>query len=239
MNSKIQLSDTEKTAARLGFSFSLITAILTVLTFGMAITTPPLSGPFCPGGCFQYPYNDIVSRFPRDYFWMYPAILLSFTYLSTMTALYFFTPFGKKIFGLLGLLFAFFSAMVLSVNYFVQVSVVQPSLLAGETEGIALLTQFNPHGIFIVAEEIGFFVMGLSFFCFIPVFSRQTRLEKSLGRFFFAGFLAILIAFTAVSLKFGICREYRFEVAVITISWLQLIVSAFLLAVFFRRKLKV
>jgi hypothetical protein len=32
----------------------------------------------------------------------------------------------------------------------------QPSLLAGETEGIAMLSQFNPHGLFIILEEPGF-----------------------------------------------------------------------------------
>lgn len=238
MSNRIQ-ADAEVTTARFGFYASIITGVLTVLTFAIAILTPPLSGPFCPGQCFQYPFDDIVSRFPRDYFWMHPAILLSFTYLATMAALYLLAPAGKKIYGLVGLLFAFLSAIVLVINYYVQVSVIQPSLLAGETEGIALLTQYNPHGIFIVLEEIGFFAMGLSFFCFAPVFSKQTGLERSLKQLFYWGFITILVSFLIISAKFGIQREYRFEVVVITVSWLQLIVSAVFLSVFFKRKMKI
>ncbi len=143
-------------AAKFGYFVSIITAILTVITFGIAITTPPLSGPYCTGSCFEYPYIDISNRFPRDYYWMYPAILLSFTYLMMIVSIQHIATNGKKLYGMIGVSFAAMSALVLSADYFIQVSVIQPSLLSGETEGIALLTQFNPHGIFIVLEEMGF-----------------------------------------------------------------------------------
>ena len=79
-----------------------------------------------------------------------------------------------------GVSFAAMSALVLSADYFIQVSVIQPSLLSGETEGIALLTQFNPHGIFIVLEEMGFLLMSISFVALIPVFSGTNALEKAI-----------------------------------------------------------
>ena len=39
----------------------------------------------------------------------------------------------------------------------------QPSILLGETEGFALLTQYNPHGVFIALEDLGYFLMGMAF----------------------------------------------------------------------------
>lgn len=56
---------------------ALATTVLTIITFGIAIATPPLAGPFCTGECYAYPYLDIASRFPRDYYWMYPAMFIA------------------------------------------------------------------------------------------------------------------------------------------------------------------
>jgi hypothetical protein len=62
---------------------SCLPAVLTIGTFAIAIATPPLAGPLCAGGCFTYPYSDIASRFPRDYYWMYPAMLLNLVYYTS------------------------------------------------------------------------------------------------------------------------------------------------------------
>jgi len=44
------------------------------------------------------------------------------------------------------LLFAVAYAVVIMVNYFVQFTVVVPSLLSGETLGLSLFTQYDPMG---------------------------------------------------------------------------------------------
>src|SRR4030043_1020124 len=84
---------------KFGWYVSIITMLLTLISFGIAISTPPLSGPFCVSNCFEYPFNDIASRFPRDYYWMYPAILLSFSYLIMMITIFYVLPENKKLFG--------------------------------------------------------------------------------------------------------------------------------------------
>jgi hypothetical protein len=61
------------------------------------------------------------------------------------------------------------------IDYFLQVSVIQPNLLLKETDGIALLSQFNAHGVFIVLEHVGFFMMRLSMLCMAPVFVGKTK----------------------------------------------------------------
>lgn len=218
-----------------GRNISLITTFLTVITFGIAICTPPLSGPFCTGPCFEYPYTEIASRFPRDYYWMYPAILLSISYLIMIVTIYQTAPESKKLYGMLGVAFAIMASLILIIDYFIQVSVIQPSILAGETDGISLLTQFNPHGIFIVLEELGFTLMIISLFALFPIFNGAGTLEKTIKWATIIGFLLAVISFLLVSVIHGINREYRFEVIVISITWIELIFLGFLFTRFFRR----
>jgi hypothetical protein len=225
-------------ANRLGLYVALIVTILAVVTFGIAICTPPVSGPFCKGSCIDYPYTDILSRFPRDYLWMYPAILLSVFFVVLMACIHQYDSDNKKIFSLIGLSFSILSAFALITDYFIQISVIQPSLVNGETDGIAILSQYNPHGVFIALEEIGYIMMGISFICLVPVFSGSNVLERAIKWIYITGFILIIVSFILISLLFGIKREYRFEVAVITIDYAVLIISGVLLTILFMREIR-
>ena len=218
-----------------GYYISLFTAVITIITFGIAICTPPLSGPFCKSGCFEYPYHEIISRFPRDYYWMFPAIILSFSYLVMMISVHKTVTPEKSVFSLAGVACAMISTLILSVDYFVQVSFIQPSLLAGETEGIAMISQFNPHGLFIILEELGFITMNISFIFLAPALTSSTRLERSLRLTFIIGFILMLLSFTAVVLINGIKREYRFEVIIISITWIELIIVSIFFSKYFKK----
>jgi hypothetical protein len=83
----------------LGFYTSIFTAAVTLVTFGIAVFTPPLAGPFCIASCIEYPFTSIVSRFPRDYLWMYPAILLMSLFVVLMVCLHHYASPEKKIFS--------------------------------------------------------------------------------------------------------------------------------------------
>lgn len=222
----------------LGFYTAILTSLLTVITFAIAVSTPPLSGPYCLGSCFAYPFLDIIARFPRDYIWMYPAILLTIIYLILMVCIHQYAADDKKVFSQMGLSFAIIAAAILTTDYFVQVSVIQPSLINGETDGISLLTQYNPHGLFIALEDLGYLLMSLAFFCSSPVFSRPTKLEKSIRWIFILGFVLTLAGLITITVTYGIHREYRFEVFVITINWVVLIVSGILLSRVFKRAME-
>ena len=219
---------------RFSFYIAISTAVVTLITFVIAVLTPPLSGPFCQGPCFEYPYTDIVSRFPRDYYWMYPAMFVELLYVILMVCIHYYASSGRRIFSHTGLSLALIAAMILIVNYFVQVSVVQPSLIKGETEGLALLSQYNPHGLFISLEEIGYLLMTVSFITVSPVFPSVDRLHKTLRVTFVSGFLLAVSALAFVSMRYGIMREYVFEVIIISIVWLELILTSLLLAKFFK-----
>jgi len=228
----------EKVVIQFSFFVAITMAIVTFITFVIAILTPPLSGPFCKSSCFEYPYTDVISRFPRDYIWMYPAMLVALLFVVLMICIHHYAENEKKIFSQIGLSFALISSIILIADYFVQVSVIQPGLLKGETEGIAMLTQFNPHGVFIALEEIGYLIMSISFFSIVPVFYGKGGLRKAIRMTFITGLLLIVFSLILVSIKFGIMREYIFEVIVISIVWLELIISSILLSIEFRRAMK-
>lgn len=223
-------------ANRLGYYISLIMTLLAIVTFGIAICTPPVSGPFCKGSCIVYPFTDIIARFPRDYILMYPAILMFIVFMAFVVCIYQYATDSKKIFVLIGLSFSIASALVLMSDYFVQISVIQPSLVNGETEGIAVLTQYNPHGVFIALEEIGYIMMAIAFISVVPVFSGSGILNGAIRWVFITSFILIIISFILINLKYGIKREYRFEVAAITKDWMALIVSGILVSILFRRE---
>ena len=226
---------TTSSADRFGSSIAILTSLMTVLTFAIAILTPPLSGPLCVGSCFEYPYTDITARFPRDYFWMFPAMVLTVLYLVLVVCIHQYAASDKKVFSQVGLSLALIAAAVLIVDYFVQVSVIQPSLLNGETDGIALWTQFNSHGLFIALEEIGYLLMSLSFLFLAPVFSGRNGVERAIRWLFTLSFVLIILSLGFLSVQYGVYREYRFEIISLSIDWIVLIVSGVLLSVLFRR----
>ena len=226
-----------KNIAKVGFYAALLTTVLTVGTFVIAFLTPPLSGPFCPSGCFTYPYADIASRFPRDYFWMYPAMILNLVYYILMVAIHYFAPADKKIYSHIGVSLALLSMATFNIDYFLQVSVIQPSLVLGETDGIALLSQFNAHGVFIVLEEIAFIMMSLSMLFMAPVFAGKTKAEKVVRWIFAGNFFLTAVSFGLFIGFYGIFREYRFEVVAFTTNWFALIGSGISLSIVFRRAL--
>jgi hypothetical protein len=170
---------------------------------------------------------------------MYPAMLMSVLYVVFMVSIHQYASQEKKLFSQIGLSFALISATILLVDYFTQVSVIQPSLVQGETEGIALFTQFNPHGMFIALEEIGLLLMSVSFLFMAPVFSEANRTEKAIRWLFITSFVVTILAFSYYALQYGIFREYRFEVAVITINWIVLSVAGILASIVFKRAMRI
>ena len=228
----------QNSVLKFGFYSSISLTILTLITFGFAIIAIPPSGPNCPSDCMGYPYLDILSYYPRDYFWMYIAIFQLFAYIIFVISNHFIAPFEKRIFSFTSIAFALISTTVLLIAYFTQFSIVPISVMKGETEGIALITQYNGHGIFIALEELGYITMSISFFFLAFVFSMKTRLEKSIRLILMLPLLVTALSFMVLSIKFGIDRDYRFEVATITINWLVTIIVGVLVSIRIKRRMK-
>jgi len=223
---------------KVGFYSSFILTVLTIITFGFAMIAIPPSGPNCPGNCMEYPFKEILSYYPRDYYWMYFVVFQLFAYLVFIISIHFNALKERSIFSTISTAFALISATVLLIAYFVQFAVVPISVMKGETEGIALLTQYNGHGIFIALEELGYIMMSLAFLFLVPVFAQKNRLEKSIRLILILPFIITVLSFIFYSVKFGLDRDYRFEVATITINWLVTITVGILISIFFKRLIR-
>jgi hypothetical protein len=223
--------------SRFGLWVASATAIATLGTFVIAIATPPLGGPWCTAGCFQYPYLDVAARFPRDYYWMFPAIVATLLFVAFALALQARAPTRRQPLAQLGVAIGSMAALTLIGDYFLQLAAVQPSLLANEGDGIALLTQFNPHGVFIALEELGYLLMSLSLACLALASPSRSGLERTVRSTFVGGLVATAASSVWIAAQFGHAREYRLEIALISINWLVLIAGAFMTAAIFRREL--
>ncbi len=86
-------------------------------------------------------------------------------------------------------------------------------------------------------EELGYLTMSLSFLFAAPVFAEKTRLEAAIRWVFVVGFILAMIALALISINYGLDRQDRFEIAVISIDWLVLVINGILLRIVFRRQL--
>jgi hypothetical protein len=205
------------------------------VSLGVAVTTPPRSGPFAsPTTAITYPYANAGQFVPRDFLWMYPALLMMFAFLVLAACLRERAVGERRLFGTIGLCLATMSIGIIAVDYFIQLQTVQPALLLGEGDSLAAVSQYNPHGIFITLENLGFLLLSLSF-AFFALTLGPSRVER-VTRWIYLGCATLaVVAFVGMWMYFGFRLEYFFEVSVISVVWLTLIVSGGLLAVFFRR----
>ncbi len=225
-------------AARIGFVSSISLAVLTFTALAFAMRAVPPSGPYCSSDCMSYPFADILTYFPRDYVWMYLACFQVCVFLVFAISLHFRTDDARKILSYTGVAFATLATGVLLITYFVQFSVVPASAHRGQTDGIALLTQYNGEGIFIAMEELGFLLMSIAFFALAFTYTRRNALERSIRVVFFAPLVLVAVLFIAYNVAYGFDLSYRFEVAAITVDWLACIVAGILASVAFRRTLR-
>ena len=226
---------TRNAADRLGFWIAVLTTVLTATAFAVGLATPPRSGPFCATACIVYPYTSVAAFVPGDYRWMYIAILLTPLYVVLMACIHSKIRGSKRVSSQIALSFALISAAVITTDYFIQLEVMQPSLLKGETEGLTLFLQYNPHGIFIALEDLGYLILSASFLFSSAVFSNGRGLERALQWLFLTASLSAFAAYLGMSTHYGTNLEYRFEVVVITITWTTLIVAGALLSFWFQR----
>jgi hypothetical protein len=166
---------------------------------------------------------------------MFTAIPATLLYVAWMIGLHARATRERRLVAQLGLALSVMAALTLVGDYFVQLAVIQPSIQAGESDGISLLSQYNPHGAFIALEELGYLLMSLSLACMALALPKATRLDRTIRRLFIGGFVANVAALGWFLLKYGHARDYLFEITVISVDWLMLIVGALLATAVFHR----
>jgi hypothetical protein len=222
------------TQRRFGIATALATSMFTVVAFALALTTPPRSGPLATGDVIAYPYTDAAAFVPRDYYWMYPGLLVALLFVVLVACVHRRAAGETRLWSSIALSFAVAGSTLIVVDYFVQLAVVQPSLLKGETEGLSLWSQYNAHGLFIALEDLGYLLMSVAFVFMAPVFAGRDRVERVLRWLLVAAFVLSVGFLATLSLIYGSDLEYRFEIAVISVVWLTLIIAGVLIALAFR-----
>ena len=134
--------------------------------------------------------------------------------------------------GHLGLVFALVYAPIVAADYFVQVTVVVPSLQSGQTEGLSLFTMANPHGLFVALESVGYLALAGAFLFASRVFEGG-RLERIIRLTYVGGFALAVVLFIGLYVQGA--DIVGFEVAILSIDWLVLIITGALLVVIFKR----
>jgi hypothetical protein len=225
-----------RTTAGLGVGIAWATAVVGVIALASAITTPPRSGPFCRGGCIGYPYTDAAAFVPRDYWWMYAQSALVLLSLMLLFCVHQAAAPQVRVFSGIAVGFAAGAAAALLVDYGIQLAALQPSFLRGETGGLALFSQYNPHGVFIALEDVGYLLLGLALLTAAAVFTASARLvERGLRWVLMVGGALTVVALPALAVGYGADLEYRYEVAAIALTWVTLIAGGILLTRWFRR----
>jgi hypothetical protein len=223
--------------SRVGFYAGMLTAALTLFALALALVAVPSSGAFCPADCAEYPYLDGAVQYPNDFLWMLPAMLTVLSFVVLLVCLHRSSSLRGAVYSHVALCVGLIAAAILLSDYYVQFFVVPVSLMNAETEGLPLIIQSNPHGVFLALEELGYLLMGVTFLFAGVAIDREDRLTVAARRVFISGFGLVALSCAVVFPVYGLERLDRLEVLIISIDWLVLIVNGILLSAMFRRRL--
>jgi hypothetical protein len=115
------------------------------------------------------------------------GFLLTLSFLVVMACIHCYAPEEKRVFSLVGLSFTIIYAVLISINYFIQLTFVNQS-----TFDVTIFSMTNTHSMMWVIEVLGYFFMGLATLFAAPVFG-SSRTEKAIKWLFVTnGILGIL-----------------------------------------------
>jgi hypothetical protein len=80
----------------------------------------------------------------------------------------------KKILGQLGFAFAVVCAAILSLHYYIQLTVVQQGLINGDLAGLWQFATPNPNSLFWTFAALGYGFMGFALLSTAPIFTEKT-----------------------------------------------------------------
>ena len=211
-------------ARRLGYWAAVATAATAAVGLGFGVTTPARSGPNCTSDCVTSPYTDVAAFVPRDYLWIYAAILMVLSYVVLVVCVHRSVAAARQVYSQVALSFALISAGVAVLAYGVQLMVVQPSLPKGELDGLPLWSMYNPSGLFIALENLTYLLLGPSWLFLAAALPpargtvRATRVVLTV-----AGALT-LVSLVGLAAFYGRDLGYRYEVVALSVGWIALIV---------------
>jgi len=104
-----------------------------------------------------------------------PSLLLAPMFVIMMLSIHHYASDNKKVLSQLGVSFALICAAVLSIHYYIQLTVVQQGILNNETAGLWQFAAPNPHSFFWTFAALGYGFMGIALLCTAPVFAEKSE----------------------------------------------------------------
>lgn len=119
-----------------------------------------------------------------------PSLLLGSTFVVLMVAVHYYAPEAKKIWSHISVMFAAMYAVLISINYYIQLTLVLPHMIAGDVQSVGFLL-FIPFDSFLYSVDIlGYSFMSLSTLFAAFVFERR-GLEGTIRWFLIANGLIL------------------------------------------------
>jgi hypothetical protein len=203
--------------ARLGFWSAVLTAVFSLLFF--------VGGILGTVGLLPPPWDTVIP--------IGASLLLAPSFVVMMVSVHYAAPDEKKIWSHIGITFAVLYAALVSIVYVTWLFVVEPHVLRGEANQVALLI-FAPGSFVQMVDGLGYTFMGIATLFAAPVFAGK-RLENWIRWLCLLngpGALMVFLAYIFYGLL-GLSLLYSGLVGI----WWEFIFPplAILLAVYFRR----
>ena len=103
-----------------------------------------------------------------------PSLILAPVFVALMLAIYHHAPQDKKVLGQLSFSFALVCASILSIHYYIQLTVVQQGMLNNQTAGLWQFAAPNPYSFFWTFAALGYGFMGISLLFAAPLFAEKS-----------------------------------------------------------------
>jgi len=223
-----QNQDTRKSASVIGFWSALLVALLNLwfcIAYGLyqPIQLAPWNGLAHYSATFQL--DPLLA-------WVIPCFLLAPSFLIMISCLYIWTGEEKKVWSFLAVVFTVVYTTLMSVNYYIQMTVVRYNLINGNAEGLSLWLYAGPYprsfpGAF---EGVAYGFMCISFLFSAQIFS-MGKLQRWVHWMFVGAGITGLVVF--------IDPLFRLPIPFLMVDGIAggifLILSPVLLAIIFRR----
>jgi len=155
---KTQIGSSNKVVNQIGFWSAILTTVWTIwfiVAFGSYMSSLQSEWPGIEAFAASFEPIPYIA-------WVIPCLLLALTFPIMMSCIHYYASDNKKIWSLIGLVFAVMYGAVLAANYWVLLTLVRESLLGGYTEGLEWFVIGSPHSITNTIEGIGYGFMGLA-----------------------------------------------------------------------------
>jgi hypothetical protein len=104
-----------------------------------------------------------------------PSLLLAPVFVIMMLCIHYYASQEKKVLSQLGFSFSLICAAVLSIHYYIQLTVVQQGILNNELSGLWQFAAPNPHSFFWAFAALGYGFMGIALLFVAPIFKEKSE----------------------------------------------------------------